>query len=87
MAIQDNRGDGTGDAKDIVRSFSWEAFADDPDDGLTKSLVKAEIDGKLEEVQEPLLKDQWMQLFDPAIGEAFKYGTPFTLALVCGLMM
>ena len=73
MATLNEWEDKVGNAKAVVRSFSWENYADDPDDGLAKSLVKAEADSNSEEAQEPRLKDQWMQLFDPTVGEAFKY--------------
>ena len=74
MAASCDRENETVNAKRIVRAFSWKAYAENPDDDLAKSLMIAEAGEAPEQKQEATLKDQWMQLFDPAVSKALKYG-------------
>lgn len=60
------------DPKKTVRTFSWKAYADDPDDDLAKSLVIAEASAETEEKQEKTSKEQWMQMFDPTVSRALR---------------
>ena len=59
-------------AQKTVRTFSWKAYAENPDDSLIESLVVAEEITKLKGEPETTLKEQWMQLFDPASKKALK---------------
>ena len=58
-------------AKKAVRTFSWKAYADDPDNDLVKSLVVAEASTEKEQQRELTSKEQWMQIFDSAASRAF----------------
>ena len=53
--------------KAVVRSFSWETYANGPEDGLAHPLTLADGNrGPVSENQLPL-QEQWMQLFDPLV--------------------
>ena len=71
-AASEEQGDLT-NAKKAVRTFSWKAYAESPDDDLTKSLVVAEASTELKDRWEGTSKEQWMQMFDPATSNAFQY--------------
>lgn len=64
--------DDTEIAQKTIRTFSWKAYAENPDDSLIESLVVTEENTKLESEPETTLKEQWMQLFDPASRKALK---------------
>ena len=59
-------------AQKTIRTFSWKAYAENPDDSLIESLVVAEENTKLETEPGTTLREQWMQLFDPASRKALK---------------
>ena len=59
-------------AQKTIRTFSWKAYAENPDDTLIGSLVVAEENTKLEREPGTTLREQWMQLFDPASRKALK---------------
>ena len=73
MAANSDRENEIVNAKSIVRAFSWKAYAEDPNDDLAKSLMIAQAGEEPEQKQGATLKDQWMQLFDPAVGKALRY--------------
>ncbi|KAL9607264.1 MAG: hypothetical protein Q9167_007806 [Letrouitia subvulpina] len=56
-------------ARKVVKTFSWKACADEPDDDLTKSLVKVEF-AKQHHKKEGTSSEQWLQMFDGAIEKA-----------------
>ncbi|KAM0794316.1 hypothetical protein BDR22DRAFT_895247 [Usnea florida] len=74
MAANSDRENEIGNAKSIVRAFSWKAYAEDPNDDLAKSLMIAQAGEEPEQKQGATLKDQWMQLFDPAVSKALGGG-------------
>ena len=74
MAANSDRENEIGNAKSIVRAFSWKAYAEDPNDDLAKSLMISQAGEEPEQKQGATLKDQWMQLFDPAVSKALGYG-------------
>ena len=74
MAASCDRENETLSAKSIVRTFSLKAYAEDPEDDLTNSLMVVKAGEAPEQKQEATLEDQWMQLFDPAVSKALKYG-------------
>lgn len=59
-------------AQKTIRTFSWKAYAENPDDSLIESLVVAEENTKLESEPGTTLREQWMQIFDPASKKALK---------------
>lgn len=60
-------------AKQMVRTFSWKAYSDDPNDDLAQSLVVAEAIDTHTERAEGTLTKQWEELFALPSGEASKF--------------
>lgn len=59
-------------AQKTIRTFSWKAYAEDPDNSLTESLIVADENTKPYSKPAATLSEQWMQLFDPASAKALK---------------
>ena len=64
------------DAKRIVKTFSWKSYASDPENDLAKSLVTAEACTDLSNPNEPLLSEQWVQLFDRNVERTLQWDIP-----------